>query len=159
MQETSRKFIRSIGRFFVLHRKYFQRQSVSFKLYPGQPAVLDCIRRNPGCTQADIAEELGVSSASIASSTKRLQKSGFLQKQVNSLNMRCNKLYITPEGEAVLNGFSDSFKNVYAGMFEGFSDEEIRQYAAFTERINQNLENKLAESAPAGIEEDKLEEY
>lgn len=159
MKDTIRDFIRSSDRFFVLHRKFFQRQSLSFNLYPGQPQILDCIRKNPGCTQVDIAEELGISSASVASSTKRLQKAGFLQKQVNSLNMRCNKLYITPEGEHVLDGFLDTFDGISAQMFEGFTDDEIRQFTALTERINNNLEKRLAETPSAGVKEENFEEY
>ncbi len=158
MKDTIREIIRSSDRFFVLHRKFFQRQSLIYKLYPGQPQILDCIRRNPGCTQVDIAEELGISSASVASSTKRLQKAGFLQKQVNSLNMRCNKLYITPEGEQVLEGFRETFDSISVGMFEDFTEDEIRQFAALMERINKNLERKLAELPSAGIKEENLEE-
>ena len=159
MKDTIRDLIRSSERFFALHRKFFQRQSLTYKLYPGQPQILACIRQNPGCTQVDIAEELGISSASVASSTKRLQKAGFLQKQVNSLNMRCNKLYLTPEGEQVLDGFLETFDKISLQMFEGFTEDEIRQFAALTERINKNLERKLAEPSSADTKEENFEEY
>ena len=50
-------------------------------LYFGQMPVLDFIAANPGCTQVQVADHLRVSPASIALSTKRLQKAGYLTKK------------------------------------------------------------------------------
>ena len=111
----------------------------------GQPQVLAFVRQNPGCTQTEIAEHLGVSSASIAFSTKRLQKAGYLMKQVNHLNMRCNKLYVTHEGEEVLDRFKDVYDEMNLAMFEGFTDEELEQLRSFTERVNKNMEKMISE--------------
>ena len=58
-------------------------------LYFGQMPVLDFIAANPGCTQVQVADHLRVSPASIALSTKRLQKAGYLTKEVDAENLRC----------------------------------------------------------------------
>ncbi|MBQ6507931.1 MAG: winged helix-turn-helix transcriptional regulator [Flexilinea sp.] len=145
MKEKLRNLIGSMNRAFIARRKSVLKKSQSYGLYVGQPQVLAFVRQNPGCTQTEIAEHLGVSSASIAFSTKRLQKAGYLMKQVNHLNMRCNKLYVTHEGEEVLDRFKDVYDEMNLAMFEGFTDEELEQLRSFTERVNKNMEKMISE--------------
>ena len=145
MKDKLRNLISSLNRAFITHRKFVLKKSQSFGLYVGQPQVLAYVRHNPGCTQTEIAEYLGVSSASIAFSTKRLQKAGYLMKQVNHLNMRCNKLYVTREGEDVLDRFKDVYDDMNLAMFEGFTVEELEQLMSFTERVNKNMEKMISE--------------
>ena len=82
MNEELRELVGSLSKTFITHRKCFLKYSQKFGLYVGQPQVLNFVRKHPGCTQNEIAQALGVSAASIAFSTKRLQAAGFLQKQV-----------------------------------------------------------------------------
>ena len=145
MKEKLRILISSMNRAFIARRKSVLKKSQSYGLYVGQPQVLAFVRQNPGCTQTEIAEHLGVSSASIAFSTKRLQKAGYLMKQVNHLNMRCNKLYVTHEGEEVLDRFKDVYDEMNLAMFEGFTAEELEQLRSFTERVNKNMEKMISE--------------
>lgn len=145
MKEQLRKLTMSLTKLFVTHRKCILQQSQAYGLYVGQPQVLDFIRSNPGCTQNDIANALGVSPASIAFSTKRLQSAGVLMKQLNTLDMRRNKLYVTPEGVEALDRFENSLSEINEKIFEGFSEEELQQLEQFTGRINCNLEKIMKE--------------
>ncbi len=140
MKEELRELVGSLSKTFITHRKCFLKHSQKFGLYVGQPQVLNFVRKHPGCTQNEIAQAIGVSAASIAFSTKRLQAAGFLQKQVNSLNMRCNKLYVTPEGQDILQQFSGSYDELNSAMFEGISEEELKLLESISERVNSNLE-------------------
>ncbi len=145
MKEKLNKLMSALNKAFIARRKQYLNRSQEYGLYVGQPQVLNYVRQHPGCTQIEIAESLGVSSASIAFSTKRLQKAGLLQKQINSLNMRCNKLYVTPEGESVLDNFRSAYDEMNTNMFEGFTAEELDQLLDYTERFIQNIEKMTAE--------------
>lgn len=145
MKITLRELVGNITRVFITHRKVLLQNSQNFGLYVGQPQILSFIRSHPGCTQNEIAAYLGVSPASIAFSTKRLQTAGFLQKQINSLNMRCNRLYITPEGTDAMDRFGTCYDEMNQRMFDGFSDEELTQVMSFTERVYANLQKMTEE--------------
>ena len=145
MKEKLNKLMSALNKAFIARRKLYLNRSQAFGLYVGQPQVLNYVRQHPGCTQIEIAENLGVSSASIAFSTKRLQKAGLLQKQINSLNMRCNKLYVTPEGESVLDNFRSAYDEMNSNMFEGFTAEDLDQLLDYTERFIQNIEKMTTE--------------
>ncbi len=149
MKEELRALIGLINKTSITHRKSFLKMSQVYGLYVGQPGLLSYVQKNPGCTQTEIAEHLGVSSASIAFSTKRLEKAGFLMKQIDSLNMRCNKLYVTSEGNEVMERFREGFDQLNSVMFAGFTKEELEQVASFTQRIQDNLEKDL-EKADSG---------
>ena len=140
MKEQMRELIGKMNKVNLAHRKCFLQQSQLHGLYVGQPQLLNYVECHPGCTQNEIANALGVSPASIAFSSKRLQKAGFLQKQVNNLNMRCNKLYVTPEGAEILRKFSGDFDELNAAMFDGFTEEELKQLEDFADRIDSNLD-------------------
>lgn len=145
MKDHLRGLVGALNKVFITHRKAMLQKSQLYGLYVGQPQILTFIKDNPGCTQNEIAENIGVSPASIAFSTKRLQKAGLLQKQVNSLNMRCNRLYVTPEGIETLEKFGEDFDSMNQIMFDGFSEEELHRLAEFAGRVTANLEKILKE--------------
>ena len=57
--------------------------------------------------------------------------------------MRCNKLYVTPEGQEILHQFADSFDEMNSAMFEGLSEDELKLLGNISERVNSNLEKYM----------------
>ena len=91
---------------------------------PAQMRMLEFIENNRGCTQAEVAEEMQVSPASVAQSIKRMEAAGFVKREVCKGNLRANSLWITPEGSAAAANCRVVFDGLQAKMFQGFSDEE-----------------------------------
>ena len=79
----------------VLRRNLFRKKSAGCALYDGQRPMMETIVCHPGCTQQELASMLCITPASVALSTKRLQKAGFLEKRRDADNQRCNRLYAT----------------------------------------------------------------
>lgn len=123
----------------LLRRRCTQRFNVSCVLYPGQLPLLDFLMRHPGATQQEAAEHLHVTAASIAQSTKRLEKSGLIEKRTDSANRRRNLLYITETGSQAANDYRIGFDDVDRATFAGFSDEELLQLGRFYDRMIQNV--------------------
>ena len=94
---------------------------------------------NAGCTQKELAETLRVTPASIALSTKRLQKSGYVEKRVNESNRRCNRLYATPAGEAAALRHRQYLDEANEKTFAGISEEEQAVLCGLYDRMIQNL--------------------
>ena len=61
-----------LNKLFLWHRISLYKIAHHSGLYQGQLPVLAFIQKNEGCTQKEVANQLGVSAASVASSTKRL---------------------------------------------------------------------------------------
>ena len=83
MDQKQIDVLRHVNRISLLHRLRVQNLLADTGVWGSQIPILLHVERNPGCTQTDIAEHLGVSSPSIATSIKRLQKAGMLENKQN----------------------------------------------------------------------------
>ena len=119
----------------LAHRKETQ----EYNLYFGQFPVLNFLSQHPGCTQVEIANALQVSAASIALSTKRLQKAGYIVKEVDQQNLRCKRLSLSEAGEKVCAGCHERLMLLDRKMFRGFSDEDKVTFARLLDRATVNL--------------------
>lgn len=130
------------SRLMLLHnlRRNMLRENLSDSvLQHGQLPVLAAIIRRPDCTQAALAARLRVTPASIALSTKRLEKAGLIERRVDPDNRRRNKLRATEAGLRAEAVCRRSFIAVDTRTFSGFSEEELKELAAFFDRMIQNM--------------------
>lgn len=116
-----------------------RRETHQYGLYFGQMPILNYISSHAGCTQIEIAEFLQVSPASIALSTKRLQKAGYLVKEVDAENLRCKRLYLSEEGARVRELCHEKMDQMDLQAFQGFSEEELCTLAELLDRVTINL--------------------
>ena len=123
----------------LVHQLAHRRGAQEHGLYFGQMPVLDFIAANPGCTQVQVADHLRVSPASIALSTKRLQKAGYLTKEVDAENLRCKRLYISEEGQRACAMCRERLDQIDTVAFQGFSEEELEAFSSFLDRITLNM--------------------
>lgn len=124
----------------ILHRIFSHKMTENSPIYPGQVPILLYTSQHPGCTQQEIADKMGVSAASIAQSTKRLQKAGFVTKVTDEDNLRRNKITITAAGESALYTCLEQIDALDSQMFKNFTDDEIDQLQSYIHRLIINLE-------------------
>ena len=123
----------------LLRRAYLYPILEEKELYFGQYPILEYILSHPGCTQKEIADQLMVSPASIALSTKRMQKSGVLEKKPNESNLRCKMLYVTEKGERVCEDCRQVIAGLEEQMFCDFTQEELSDFRGYLRRIGMNM--------------------
>ncbi|MDE5853676.1 MAG: MarR family transcriptional regulator [Ruminococcus sp.] len=119
----------------LLRHLFIRRTSEKSPLHFGQVAIMKTIEQNENCTQATIAECLGVSPASVATSTKRLQKAGLVTKTVDEDNLRCKRLSLTDKGRSAIESFISIFREYDELIFKNFSEEEKIMLMDFLERL------------------------
>lgn len=130
---------RHMNRASFLHRFNVHVLLAPYGIYPGQMPLLLFIDRQPGCTQRDIAKALGVSTPSIATSIKRLQRAGLLNKLPDDHDMRCNNITLTGKGAEMVQVGRQVFDQVTRQMFRGLSPQEMQILGRLTARIEENL--------------------
>lgn len=139
MESSLYPIVQRIKRLEIMHRLSIQRASVQEGVHLGQPPILIYIAEHEGCTQREIADALQVSPASIATSLKRMQRSGLIQKKVDSTDLRSNCLTLTPEGQSAMQRSRQACDAVDRRMFEGFSREELSTFCHYLDRAIGNL--------------------
>ena len=124
---------------FMLRRTLLTKTTLNTGLYFGQLPVLAYISNHEGCTQKEIADWMKVSPASIALSTKRLQKAGFIEKKVDQLNLRRNMLSITPKGNETAIQCREGMIKFDENMFECLSEEEAESLMNIVDKLLDSL--------------------
>ncbi|NLK67626.1 MAG: winged helix-turn-helix transcriptional regulator [Clostridiaceae bacterium] len=130
------------GKLHILRRIVHQKLTMDYPLHPGQLHLLEFISKNEGCTQAQAAKHLMITPASVALSTKRMEKSQLIEKKTDPNNLRCNKLYITEKGKKLSETLRKTFDEFDRGMFKGFEESELITLTNYLDRLIDNITDK-----------------
>lgn len=139
MEQKQIEVLRHINRISLLHRLRVHNMLSDTGVWGSQIPVLLHVERNPGCTQTDIAEHLGVSSPSIATSIKRLQKAGMLEKRADETDMRCNHIELTERGHSTVARGRACYDQVVKRMLQDFTESELDSLTELLARLEENL--------------------
>lgn len=134
----------------MLRRIIIQNQTSELELYYGQLPTMEYIARHDGCTQVELAEEMMVSPASVALTTKRLQKAGLVEKKNDEENLRCKRLSVTPKGRELAQKCRKIHDGFDRQIFKDFSEEDMDQFISYLDRMVYNItgqENGAEETA------------
>ncbi len=123
-----------------MRRAHVRRALLRHGLHLGQPEMLDFIRTHPGCTQKQMADSAGVTPASIAASFKRMESAGLIARHADTADTRCNRVYITEQGEKVLKSSILEISRLNRQMLEGISQEELAVFCRCMKKMCLNLD-------------------
>ncbi len=124
----------------LIHRYHITKSAQKVGLYYGQPMILEYIKEHNLCTQKELADSLHISPASIATSIKRLEKSGFVKRSTDKEDVRKNRLALTDDGFKTLTEFRNICYETDKEMFKGFSPEECVLLCNYLQRLYNNLD-------------------
>lgn len=139
LENTNQNISELIDKLFFLRRLMLTENARKAGLYLGQPQVLRFIKDHEGCLQVEIAAFLGTSAASVASSTRRLQNAGFVEKRMDSSDLRCNRMYLTDKGREAASQCQESACRADELLCQGFSQSELDVVASVLGRMVANI--------------------
>ena len=124
-----------------LHRKVLEQELSSTGVYRSQHQLLMFVADHPEVSQKELARLLGVSTATIAVSLKKLEQGGYIERKVDVRDNRYNQICITPKGMAAAEKSVTIFEKLERSMFQGFSREDFERMGELLDRIYRNLED------------------
>ena len=71
-------------------------------LRPGQFSILAIIGRNPGLSQTQVCEALGIKRANLVAAIDALESQGVVRREASMTDRRSNRLHLTQAGERAL---------------------------------------------------------
>lgn len=90
-------------------------------------------------TQKKLAELLHVSPATVANSLKSLERGGYVRKEADPADARCNRVFLTDRGRRAVQECAEVFDAVDQQVLRGFSPGELEQLRSFHQRMLDNL--------------------
>lgn len=139
MPKLYKEAVHRMCRVTLLHRYRISTALSGLNIYRGQPEILEYLADHGDCSQRELADFLGVSPASIATSLKRMSKAGFIERTPDEADRRVNRLRLTAKGEDIRKAGRAECNKVDETVFKGFSDEEIAAFSDMLARISENL--------------------
>ena len=108
-------------------------------VYHAQHRLLMEISRHPNASQADIARFMDISPATIAVSLKKLEKGGYIRKEMDEADNRFNQITITEKGNRVVERSKRIFEATDRRVLEGFTETEKISLSLLLQKLNANL--------------------
>jgi len=138
--ENTKTVIEACERMMLLRRSILRQCTFRHGLHLGQPEMLLYVKNNPGCSQRQMADDAGVTPASIAASFKRMENAGLIRRRSDTSDMRCNRVYITDRGEAELERCVTDMQEVNLRMLQGLETDDLLVFCKCLEQITRNLQ-------------------
>lgn len=113
------------------------------------------MRLSRGCipSQKDLAKDLRVSPAAIAVSLKKLESDGYITRNADTDDCRCNRITLTEKGHATVAKTRALFEIIDHAMVKDFAPDELDALLAALEKIEHNLRTMLDDpTTPPGKE-------
>ena len=109
----------------------------------GSPMILFILHnygnRGEIASQRELAQALRVSPATIATSLKSLERLGYVEKHLDDLDNRRNRVAITEAGRQALQQCFAAFQEVNRRMMEGLTPEEQQDLNRLHRKMLDNL--------------------
>lgn len=123
------------------HHKYSMNLQIQETgVYESQHRLLMHLSEHPDYTQKELAEDMHISPATVAVTLKKLERGGYVSRQMDALDNRCNRLVLTERGKEVVEASYSIFWRLDRMTLEGFTEAEIAQFCSYLDRIYDNLD-------------------
>ena len=100
-----------------------------------QFATLHTLRTMPGVDQATVAQVIAFDRATIGGVVDRLEKKGWIRREVNKDDRRARQLWLTAQGNATIDLAIPLVEELQADILFGLADDERQRFITMTLRI------------------------
>ena len=114
-------------------------------VHGGDFMVLDYLDTHTDVTQEMIADYMMLDKATITKSLTRLEHFGYLVRTTNPDDRRKNNVFLTAEGRSIHSEIKCVAKEWKEVLIDGFSPEEIEQFAHLCGKAAKNAQAKYKE--------------
>ena len=105
-----------------------------------QGRILYVLWQEDGVPIKTIAERCGLAITSLTTMLERMEKSGLIIRQQDSGDKRKTLIFLTDKAKALKEDYDAISDRMSAIFYQGFTEEEIRNFEEHLERIRLNLE-------------------
>ena len=90
-----------------------------------------------------ISETCGLAITSLTTMLERMERQGLLRREPDSRDKRKTLLFLTDKARALKADYDAVSDQMGALYYQDFTDDEVRQFEEYLQRIQRNLEEKL----------------
>lgn len=110
-----------------LIRREFNKAAAQQGLFSGQQDIVREIVDNEGITIGELANRLGVSSATASVSVKRMEKAGFIIKKEDERDTRIIRLYPTEKAKEAPEKIQNHMEDLEKRLTDNMTEPEVQE--------------------------------
>ncbi len=88
-----------------------------------------------GLSNAELADRLYVTRPSVSALLERLERGGFIRREVSPNDRRGIQIWLEPKGIEVQENLREEIRDYVAGLFESLSESEIDEFSASVQKF------------------------
>lgn len=142
--------MRAFGAFhqaMLAHRQLLFREMAEHGLHPGQAFCVAAISHREGITQAELAEELGVSRPTVSVMLRKLERAGVVERRTDTDDQRYTRLSLTAEGRARYGVMHTVLAEIAEKAVAPMSATDQAELTRLLGMLTDNIQAALAEGA------------
>lgn len=120
-----------------------------------QMKVLEQIKKYPGISGRNLADNLYLSASSVSQLIDRICEQGLIRRETDVEDRRLVLMTLTRKGDKALRGMKDRHLEVIAGVTEFMTVEEMRSMIEIYNKTSERIEKKI-NSKQAGYEKNPV---
>lgn len=137
---------RRIGKLIsILHRKtqmYLDKNLKTFNITASEVPVLLPLYHHDGTTQEELVIHTGLDKSAVTRILQGLIKKGYVTKEKDEHDLRCNRIYLTPSAFSVQKEIYDVLDGLNYVIMHGFDEEEHTKTYNLLERMVENIQGE-----------------
>ena len=106
-----------------------------------QLRLLGHLREQEGLSNAELADRLYVTRPSVSALLERLERGGFIRREVSQNDRRGINIWLEPRGREVSESLREESREYVASLFESMNESEILQFRDSVERFVASAES------------------
>lgn len=110
-------------------------------LTPGQPKILDYLKKHNGCMQKEIAHGCQIDPATTTGVLSRMEEKGLIERRIMNGNHRSSYVFMTNKGNELAKNVCEIFQQLEEEVLGGIDEKERRQFLETLYRICANMTN------------------
>ncbi len=125
--------------FAEILRQHCEERGKSYIITPPQWGVLALLAQQDGMTIGAISHERGIDAPTVTGIVRRLEQSGLVERRHAQEDRRMVLVYLTAEGQDIMQTLPAAVTHSNQQMMDGFSEEEQHHLIAQFQRIVANI--------------------
>lgn len=105
----------------------------------GQWRVISTLVRQPGITQKEIADRVGIEGSTLVPIIDKMEKDGFVKRKLDDEDRRINRIYLTTKADDLWNSMIECALKIRKLSTKEISEEQIKTTLDVLKKISKNL--------------------
>lgn len=101
--------------------------------------VVGTLVLQPGLTQKEIADKVGVEGATLVPMIDKMEKEGLLKRKLDSSDRRINRIYLTPKADSLWESMIECALRIRKSSSKNISESDIQTTLETLKKITKNL--------------------